>query len=77
MHTLHAHTPTSSRLQVSVEEAEGLHDVQRFYMLLAPNPKGDCQPKARLGVIGKKKLPATDRKEVSSAAPLQAQPQGL
>lgn len=42
-----------------MEEAAGLDDLQRFFMIL----QGDGG-KARLGVVGKKRLPSVEKKEV-------------
>lgn len=47
-------------MQVGVEDAESLQDVQRFYMVLAPVGG----PKARLAVVGKKRLPSVEKHEV-------------
>jgi len=43
------------RPKVGIEEAECLADVQRFYMILAP---ADGQCRARLALVGKKRLPS-------------------
>ena len=53
------------RPRVGVEEAAGLADVQRFYMVLTPEGAGK---KARLAVIGKKRLPAVEKHEVGGCA---------
>ncbi|GAB4821208.1 hypothetical protein N2152v2_008254 [Parachlorella kessleri] len=53
------------RPKVGLEEAGSVDDVQRFFMILRPTraePVGGAV-KARLAVIGKKRLPSVERKE--------------